>query len=413
MRWRIMPIIFLIFLLSFLDRVNIGYAHLQLKGDLGLSDAQFGIAAGIFSLSYLICEFPVSIFFPRIGARKTLLRITLLWGITSSLVMFVSSAHQLYFLRFILGAFEAGCLPAVLLHLRNWFPAHKRGGVTGLFMVATGVAIMVGGPLSGWIMTVLDGFMGMRGWRWLFPLEGLPTVVLGVVAYYIIVNKPREAHWLTDTEKEFLDRELASEQPAQGEKTGVLHALADKNTFLFILMLFFATSGGYAISFWLPTMLKSLGVQSLINIGWLSTIPSVLGCIGFLGYGYVADRCGRVKGLFCIASAVAGLCFILASFMEHHFSLNLALVSVANFCISGAITTFWILPTAYYKGEKNTGSIAIVNIGNIMGGMLSPIIIGYVSKSFGNVYYGIAVVGVGLLIGAVLSLIMIKASARS
>ncbi len=409
---RIMPIIFFIFLLSFLDRVNIGYAHIQLKSDLGLTDAQFGIAAGIFSLSYLVCEFPVSIFFPRIGARKTLLRIAFLWGITSSLVMFVNSANQLYALRFILGAFEAGCLPAVLLHIRNWFPAHKRGSATGMFMVATGVAIMIGGPLSGWVMTSLDGYMGMSGWRWLFPIEGLPTVFLGILAYFIVVDKPNDASWLSQNEKDFLNAELAKEQPKPHEKGGVINALKDKNTLLFILMLFFATSGGYAISFWLPTMIKTLGVDSILSIGWLSAIPSIFGCLGFVLYGYISDKFNKPKSVFFSVCIIAGISFIASFFVSESVNLNLMFVSIANFCISGAITTFWTLPTAYYKGDKNSGSIAIVNIGNIMAGMLSPIIIGFVSSNLGNVYYGISVIGVGLIIGAFLTLLLIRSESR-
>ncbi|MBJ7556804.1 MFS transporter [Marinomonas spartinae] len=403
---RIMPIIFLIFLLSFLDRVNIGYAHIQLKNELGLSDTQFGIAAGIFSLSYLIFEFPLSMLFPRIGARKTLLRITFLWGITSSLVMFVNSANQLYVLRFILGAFEAGCLPAVLLHIRNWFPVHKRGSATGLFMLATGVAIMIGGPLSGWVMVTFDGYMGLSGWRWLFPVEGLPTVVVGIIAYFIIVDKPKDASWLSDREKEFLIAELAKEKLALHEKSGILHALKDKNTAVFLLMLFFATSGGYAISFWLPTMIKTLGVDSLISIGWLSAIPSLFGCLGFIFYGYISDKFNKPKSIFSVICLVAGVSFITSLFVSQNLTLNLMLLSLANFCISGAITVFWTIPTAYFKGDKNSGTIALINIGNILAGMLSPVIIGFVSASMGNVYYGITVIGIGLIMGALMARIL-------
>lgn len=411
LRWKILPIIFILFVFSFLDRVNIGYAHLQLKSALVMSDAQFGWAAGIFSIAYLIFEFPMTMLFPRMGARKTFLRIAVLWGLTSGLTAFVTTPTQLYVLRFVLGAFEAGVLPAVVLHLNNWFPHSQRGRVTGIFMLATGVASVIGGPISGWIMTAMDGSHGLAGWQWLFLVEGLPTVLVGVAAYLMLVDRPADATWMNASEKQMLQQAIRREQEAsEGSHKGWLQVLKDWRVLVLALLLFAVTCGGYAISFWLPSIIRRLGVASALDVGLWAVIPAVFGCLGFVLVGLSSDRLKERRWHYAVGALAAGGAFCLAFTASGSLIGSIGLLSVANFAVSGCISVFWTIPPSYFGKDIAPAGVAIVNIGNVLAGLLSPLVIGALSARTGSLYAGLTVVGADLLIAAVLMLLVLPAA---
>jgi MFS family permease len=270
---RLMPLLFLCYLFAFLDRINIGYAKLDMSSDLGFSDAVYGLGAGIFFFSYLMFEVPSNLLFERVGARLTMLRILVLWGITSAATMFVSTPTQFYVARFMLGVFEGGFFPGMILYLTYWFPSSRRGLVTGMFMFAVPIAGIIGGPISGTIMTAMDGAGGMRGWQWMFLIEGIPSILLGLVCFFYLADKPAQATWLSAAEKDLLATALAHDN---GDGKGAVDrhaagqfrkAVTDVRVWVLALIYFSAACGNYAFTFWLPSMIKSLGVGSLAQVG--------------------------------------------------------------------------------------------------------------------------------------------------
>jgi len=265
---RILPLLFLGYLCAFLDRINVGYAQLQMKSALGFSDATYGLGAGIFFLSYLLFEIPSNLLLERIGARLTLLRIMVLWGLTSAGTMFVTTPAQFYLARFLLGLFEGGFFPGIILYLTYWYPSTRRAAVTGQFMFAVPVAGMIGGPLSAWILSSLDKVAGLDGWRWIFLIEGLPTVVLGVVCFFTLRDKPAQAAWLTDSEKALVQGLLSAEEIQHGHgragpETSWFKMLADAQMWVLVFIYFACAVASYSFTFWLPAMIKGFGIEDV------------------------------------------------------------------------------------------------------------------------------------------------------
>src|SRR5689334_6602669 len=256
---RIIPFLVLVFVVAWLDRVNVGFAKLQMVKDLGFSEAVYGFGAGIFYLGYLLFEIPSNLLLEKVGARKTFARITVLWGITSIATMFVKSAMSFYMLRFFLGAFEAGLVPGVVLYMTYWFPARRRAQMLGLFVTAIPIAGIVGGPISGWIMGSMGGQIGLANWQLLFLLEGIPSLIIGVVALVILTDKPSQAFWLTDTEKKLVLADLEAEQRQSGpRKHGFVDALKLPQVWLLTVIQFCLASGNPTLGFWGPTIIESL-----------------------------------------------------------------------------------------------------------------------------------------------------------
>src|SRR4051812_26465259 len=292
---RLMPLLFLAYLFAFLDRINVGYAQLQMKSDLGFSDATYGLGAGIFFLSYLLFEIPSNVLLERIGARLTLLRIMVLWGLTSAGTMFVSTPTQFYVARFLLGLFEAGFFPGIILYLTYWYPSARRAAVTGLFMFAVPVSGIVGGPLSAWIMSSFDGAAGLAGWRWIFLIEGLPTVLLGIACFFLLRDKPVDAAWLTDAEKALVQRNLSVEGSGarhgrSGHGASLFRLLKDAQIWVLAFVYFACACASYSFTFWLPEMIRAIGVKDVIQIGWWSALPYAVGGVGVLLITRSSDR---------------------------------------------------------------------------------------------------------------------------
>ena len=290
---RIMPIIFLAYVLAFLDRINVGYTQLQMKQDLGFSDAVYGLGAGLFFITYLLFEVPSNLWLEKIGARLTFLRIMVLWGLASAATMFVTEPWQFYTIRLLLGVFEAGFFPGVILYLTYWYPSHRRGSITGLFLFGMPITGVLGGPLSGMIMSQMHGVNGWEGWQWVFLLEGVPTAIVGVVLYLVLANRPSEAKWLTDREKAVVEGVMAADR--KGEESGHGHgklraALADPKTFVLAFIYFCCACAVYTFTFWLPTMIRELGVASLTEVGWYTVIPYAFGALGILVLSRSSDR---------------------------------------------------------------------------------------------------------------------------
>ena len=257
--WRLIPLLLIAYMVAYLDRINIGYAQLQMKQTLPFDDAIYGLGAGIFFIGYFLFEVPSNLLLERIGARKTLLRIMVLWGLTACAMMFVSTPLQFYVVRFLLGAFEAGFFPGVILYFTYWYPSVRRGQVIAIFMSATTIVSVIAGPLSGFILKYFDGFSGLHGWQWLFLIQGLPAVVLGFLVYFLLEDKPDHAPWLSNEEKALVDDAFQHDvKDVEGEAEGTFwHMLRDPKVYLLSLVYFLLLGATYTMVFWMPTLIQS------------------------------------------------------------------------------------------------------------------------------------------------------------
>jgi len=391
---RILPLLFTGYLLAFLDRINVGYAQLQMKSDLGFSDAVYGLGAGLFFLSYLIFEVPSNILLERIGARLTLLRIMMFWGLASAVTMFVKTPVQFYVVRLLLGVAEAGFFPGIVLYLTYWFPSSHRGRVTGQFMFAIPVAGLLGGPLSGWIMTAMNGTLGLKGWQWLFVIEGLPTAVLGVLSYLLLQDGPNDAHWLTDEEKVRLQSVLSRDASATAGNQRSHHSLfrtvvLDRGVWILAFVYFAVASALYTYTFWLPTMLRELGLTSVAQIGWYSAVPYAFCCLGVLSITRSSDFFRERKWHIASSLIIGSLSICIAAAYQMSTLTGLAILSLSGFFLFGASIAYWAMPPTYLSKDAASVGIAVISSFGILGGFLSPTLIGFVKTETGSLASGV------------------------
>jgi D-galactonate transporter len=411
--FRLIPFLFICYVAAYLDRINIGFAQLQMKQDLGFSDAVYGLGAGIFFFGYALFEVPSNLLLEKIGARKTLIRILVLWGLTSAGMMFVTTPTQLYVTRFLLGLFEAGFFPGIILYFTYWYPTRMRARIIALFMSGMAVAGIIGGPLSGWIMNDLAGVNGWKGWQWMFLLEGLPSVLLGLMAWFLLCDRPAEARWLSAHERDIIDRTLQQDRQAQGPaRHGSLRqALRDSTVYILAFAYFTFIAGTYVITFWLPTMVKSFGVANPLEIGILTAIPYMIGAIGMVVLGKHSDRTGERRWHCAGAAFLGGAGLVVASFLTGHLAAALLALSFATIGIFATMPLFWSIPTAYLSAPAAAGGIALINSLGLVGGFVSPFVIGWVKASTGSVNYGLYIVTGLMALGAIALLLGVSSKA--
>jgi D-galactonate transporter len=399
---RIIPVLVLLFVMAWMDRVNVGFARLQMLADLGFSDAVFGFGAGIFYLGYLLFEIPSNLLLEKIGARKTLARIALLWGVTSIAMVVVRTATQFYALRFMLGVFEAGLYPGVILYLTFWFPARHRAKMTGWFMTSIPAAGIVGGPISGWIMGAMGGQAGLANWQWLFILEGIPSIVIGLLTLVTVADTPSQARWLTADEKRLVLADLEADRRLAGPRThGFAEALRSPRVWLFTVIYFCLVSANPTFGFWGPTIISGMGVENNMTIGLLSSVPYIAAMIGLVAVGRSSDRMLERRyhcALSCLAAA-AGL-ILIGVFAQIPVLAFAALVLGVSGVLS-AFSPFWQMPTTVLAGTAAAGGIALINsIGNLSG-WLGPFLVGWLMDLTGKTTSGLLLVA-GLEIAAAL-----------
>ncbi|WP_244140463.1 MFS transporter [Burkholderia sp. BCC1047] len=396
-----MPLVFIGYLCAFLDRINIGYAQLQMKDALGFSDSVYGLGAGIFFVSYLLCEVPSNLLFERMGARKTFLRIMLLWGLTSAATMFVRTPLQFYVMRFLLGVFEAGFFPGVILYLGYWFTPEWRGRATGAFLFALPVAGVVGGPLSGTLIRGMNGVGGFDGWQWCFLLEGLPTVFVGLLCYRLLSDTPEQAPWLTAEEKRIVAAALPPRGTGKHGGGAVMRdALSDVRVYSLGLVYFAIACGSYAFTFWLPMLIKGLGVADPATIGWYSLLPYAAGAVGTWIVAARSDA-RQQRRAYIVPSMLIAACTLAATTLaSHSLPVSLALLGVTNFFLMGAGVVFWAVPSAVLPQRHAAAGIAIVSSIGILGGFCSPTLIGLTRDMTGSLSGGLQMMSVILVVGA-------------
>jgi len=386
---RLIPFLVFLFILAWIDRVNVGFAKLQMLQDLQFSEAVYGLGAGIFFIGYFLFEVPSNLLLEKIGARKTLARITILWGLASMAMIFVKTPGQFYALRFLLGIFEAGFFPGVVLYLTYWFPADRRARINGLFMTSFAIAGVIGGPLAGFIMSAMDGVDGLANWQWLFVIEGIPSVLAGVAVLMFLPEKPVNAKWLTATEQTLVTREVEAEARDPAKHSSLRDAFANSRVWICAAIYFCVVSGNATIAFWSPSIIKELGVKGNLQIGLISAIPFVAGTIAMVLNGIHSDRSGERRMHCAMATLLAAVGLTLTGMWLHSATLALVALTIASVGILAAFPVFWSLPSAFLAGTAAAGGIALINsIGNLAG-FVAPYMIGWFKTNTGRLSSGL------------------------
>ena len=395
---RIVPLLFLCYMLNYMDRVNIGYAQLQMKHALNLSDAIYGLSASIFFLGYFIFEVPSNLLLHKIGVRKTLLRIMLGWGLASACTMFVTTPMQFYIVRFFVGMFEAGLFPGMVLYLTYWYPPARRARVVALFMLATAAAGIVGGPIAGWILQNMNDIYKLEGWQWMFLIEGLPCCLVGIFAYFYLADSPIKASWLTDAQKSLVLGDVAAAAQTTAMKTR--SAYTDPKVYLLSFVLFCILCGSYVIAFWLPTVIRELGVGNFQKIGFYAMIPDVLAIVCTILYSHHSDKHLERRWHFIIAALVGALALSATTLTGHSLGLSIMMFAIARAAIVSSLPIFWTMATSQLSTRSSIAGIAVISSMSNFSGMTSPFLIGLIKTATGSLAYGMFAISSLMVISA-------------
>jgi len=396
--WKILPLLFVSYIVSYLDRVNIGFAALRMQQDLNFSDAVYGLGAGVFFIGYVLFEVPSNLLLTRIGARKTIMRIMISWGIVSSCMMFVQTPLQFYIARFLLGVFEAGFFPGIILYLTYWFPVRMRGSVIAVFMSAIALAGIIGGPVSGWIIRAMEGVSGFSGWQWMFLLEGAPAVILGILAGFMLIDRPEQAKWLSSDERKRIALEVGTPASSESHRLGAV--VRDPRIYALALVYFSVMAGLYILGFWLPGMIKSYGVSDPFHIGLLTAVPYMASAVGMIVIGRHSDAVGERRWHLATCMVVAACALITCTFVPGNLVLGLGTLSVAAVGLYASMPLFWTIPTRYLGRESAAGGIALINSLALFGGFTSPTVLGLVKANTGSLDIGLYLFAGLLVVGA-------------
>lgn len=409
---RLVPFLFLCYLAAYLDRINVAFAKLQMLNDLGLNEAIYGFGASVFFIGYLLFEVPSNLMLLRVGPRRWIARIMVTWGVISACMMFVRTPLEFYITRFLLGVAEAGFFPAIVLYLTYWFPSSRRSKVTALFMTGIPMSGVIGGPLSGWLMTQLGGVHGMAGWQWLFLLEGMPTVIFGVIAFFYLDDKVEEAEWLSESEKDAIMRKLQEEAPKSALHSA-LDGLLSPKILLVSGIYFFYTMGLYGVSFWLPTLIKSSGVSDPLNVGLLTAIPYAAGAVAMIAVSQSSDRTGERRWHLIVPGLIGALGLAISVSFAHSTVLAMIGLTIGTMGVMTTISQFWVLPPAFLGGAAAAAGLALANSVGSISGVVSPSLIGVIKNATGSAGAGVAVLSVSLLVGGALVLLVPPALVNS
>jgi sugar phosphate permease len=409
---RIIPLLLIAYMVAFLDRINIGYAQLQMKQTLAFGDAVYGLGAGIFFLGYFLFEVPSNLLLEKIGARKTLLRIMVLWGLTAAAMAFVSTPAQFYIARFLLGVFEAGFFPGVILYFTYWFPSVRRGQVIAIFMSATTIISVVAGPLCGATLKYFDGIYGLAGWQWLFIVQGVPATVLGLVIYFYLQDRPADANWLTSAEKNLLSHNLEHDKKAiVGESAGTLGQMfRDPKVYVLALVYFLLLGATYTLVFWLPTLIQSWGVKDLLLIGIYAAIPNAVGVIGMILIGRNSDKLRERRWHFAACVAIAAIGLGITTLLQGDLVGSLFALSLATIGIAAATPLFFTLITEYLSKAAAAGGIALISSLGNLGPAVSPSLNGLIQQWTGSTAYSMYLVMAMYVLAGLVLLVAVHAA---
>lgn len=401
--WRFVPLLMLGFMTAYLDRVNIGFAKLHMQQDLLFSDTVYGLGAGIFFIGYFLFEVPSNVILHRVGARRWLARIMVTWGVLSALTMFVTTPMQFYVLRFLLGVSEAGFLPGVLLYLTYWFPSARRGRIIALCMMAVPLSAVFGNPLTGWIMQTFDGMNGWAGWQWVFLLEAMPAVILGVLVLKRLDDRVERATWLSEDERQTISDEITRDA-ATHEPMSMWQLMARKRVWSLTLIYFCLSMGLYGVSFWMPTIVRNSGVTDTLHIGLLTAIPPLFAVLGMVLNSTRSDRCGERRWHVAIPAFCAAAGFVMSAMWSGNTWVALCGLTIANVGIMAAVPVFWTLPTMFLGGAAAAVGIALINSFGNLSGFVSTYMVGALKDLTGSTDSGIYVIAACLLAAGLIAL---------
>lgn len=412
---RLIPFLMVLWVLAWIDRVNIGFVKLTMLDDLKWSEAVYGLGAGIFFLGYFFFEVPSNLLLQRIGAKKTIMRITIGWGLTSIAMMFVKTPTAFYFMRFLLGVFEAGFYPGIILYLTYWFPNDRRAKAFGMFMSASAFAGVIGGPLAGAIMNGLNGVNGWAGWQWVFLLEGIPSVIAGVVTWFYLTDKPEQAGWLSQRQRDLVRADLERDHRAMGHREhSLLASLRDTKIWLLILVYFCIIAANSSLTFYGPTLVKEVGFTNPLTVGWIMAAAYLCGAAGMIYNGFHSDRHQESRFHCGLAAALGAASLVLVAIMLKQSAL-LVLVGLTLAIVGtmSAIPVFWQMPNRFLSGAAAAGGVALINSIANLAGFGAPWMLGLIKTATGSLASGLYVVAAVEVCATLLILAFIPRAARA
>jgi ACS family tartrate transporter-like MFS transporter len=401
---RLLPYLFVLYIIAFLDRVNVGFAGLEMSRDLGFSDSVFSLGAGVFFVGYFLLEIPGAIIVERWSARRWIARILITWGLVTICMGFVHTSRQFYFVRFLLGAAEAGFFPGIVVYLTHWFRYEDRAHAGALFMAAIPISNIFGSPLAGWILGL--NWLGLQGWRWLFVVEGIPAVIFGVTTLFLLTDWPSQAKWLAAEEKEWITQELQREKEAKSRvhSHSIAEALRHREVILLALIYFLALIGIYGFNIWFPTIVKRATGLPNLTVSLLSALPYVAGAIAMLWNGWHSDRTKERRWHTAVPLFVGGACLGLAIALQNHLLPAFLFMIIVGACTTAFMPSFWALPTAILSESAAAASIGFINSVGNLGGFTGPFAIGYLSTATHSFVPGLAVVLIAMILSGAIVL---------
>jgi ACS family tartrate transporter-like MFS transporter len=403
-RWRLLPFLGLLYIVSYLDRVNVSFAKLTMNTAIGIDDATYAFGAGIFFIGYFIFEVPSNLILERVGARRWIARIMITWGLISAATAFVTGASGFVAMRFLLGVAEAGFFPGIILYLTYWFPASERARVVGLFMVAIPLSGLIGSPLSAELMRIES--MGLDGWQWMLILEGLPAVLLGFVCLAFLPDRPRDAKWLAADEREWLEATLATDRSAVARDghTTLRAALMQPRVWALAVAYFGIVLALYGSNFWLPSLISAHGVE-LRYTGWIAALPFLCGAPFMVWWGRRSDR--RDERVFhLLAVALLGFVGFAAASVLDSLPMQILCLCFALMGVYGSFPVFWTLPTAFLTGTAAAAGIALVNSLGNLAGYFGPQVVAWLTHGSGDYGRALFALGLSMLIPAIVVLVL-------
>lgn len=410
---RLLPFAFLLYVICYVDRANLSFANLRMSADLGFSDRVYGLGAGIFFVGYVLFEIPGAVIVERWSARKWIARIMLTWGLVTILTGFIKTAHQFYAARFLLGAAEASFFPGMIVYLTHWFRASDRAKAIAWFYAAVPAASVVGSLVASWLLTI--HWSGIAGWRWIFIVEGIPPLLLGVITLRYLTDHPHQARWLREDERNWISQELQAELGAkrQARPYTIWQAFRDKQVLLLMLPYFLVLVGAQATVFWIPTFIKRLSGYSGSQVALWVALPGLAGIAGMLVNGWHSDKSGERRWHTAVPLLCAGMVYVLLVF-THNFPLGMAMLIVGGGCMFAYYPVFWSVPTEFLSESAAAACFGLINSVGHMGGFIGPTAVGYLNDWTRGMAAAFVFIGVCyLLAGCIIAAVKIASSQRT
>jgi ACS family tartrate transporter-like MFS transporter len=414
MAWRVLPFLLLTYLICIIDRLNVGFAALSMNSELGFTSTVYGVGAGLFFFGYFLGEVPSNLILAKVGARIWFARIMMTWGVCAVAMGFIGGQTGFYWTRFLLGVAEAGFFPGVIYYLTLWFPSQYRGRIFGLFLIISPLNNTIAAPLAGLILKFFDGTLGYPGWRWLFIVEGIPSVLLGFVTLKAVIDGPQKAGWLSDVEKKHLAETLAREAAARTDTKHltIWQTLGNSKVLMFAVVYTSLAIGIYGLALWLPQIIKGMGLKDALDIGLVMAVPYLIATVCMVLWSRHSDRTGERVWHCAGALALAAIGLICSAYAGSPLLAMIA-ITVAAIGLYCSQPVFWSMPTAYLTGVAAAGGIAFINsIGNL-GGFVGPFAVGWLKDHTANGFQaGLSFLAGCLLIGSVVAIVVGRRTAR-